>query len=80
MNTTKTYNQDRIYYLNHDVRRPLSNIVGISGLMVSKDLDEKDKKQIRVGLKKTLKEFHQIMAQFDIVMSESTNAIVAQSA
>lgn len=78
--TTNINIEDKIFYLHHIIRRPLSNIVGISELMTSKELDDNEKKQMRIALKKTLEEFDQLMVDFDHVLDSSYESMVKQSA
>lgn len=78
--TTATLTNDRIFYLNHVIRRRLSNLIGMSELMLLNNLNEQDKNLIQIRLEKSLVEFYQLMSEFDHVLGDSNESEIQKSA
>ena len=53
-----------LFYLNHEVRRPMSNMVSIVEIFLSNDINGKDRKQALNMLKHELDMFDEAMLKF----------------
>lgn len=71
MNVTSTIKhmvEDQIFFLNHEIRRPLSNVVSISEMLLCTELSDTDKGLVFHNLKSALADFDKALAEFDHII------------
>lgn len=76
---TKNYTYDRLYFLNHELRRPISNIMGISKLMLV-PMSNNDKRKVFDSLKKALADFDRVLKEFNHFEKEIMSNHLRQTA
>lgn len=65
---------DEIFFLNHEIRRPLSNIVSTSELLVSANLSVNDQSSLTSGMKEALLDFEKVLGELNILLRENRAA------
>ncbi|MEO9804178.1 MAG: hypothetical protein ABJF04_13060 [Reichenbachiella sp.] len=62
---------DHIYFLSHELRRPLANFVEIFEILKSDGIKEKDRLSHTLLLKRALDDFDKVLIEYNRTISEA---------